>query len=371
MRSLLVLCCQLLIAIQVQAAPSVVEESVLLPVQIGARTEKLETLIVRPAREGRFPLALIVNGSAGKSPADMHADGLAHLAHDFAHRGWLAASIVWPGYGRSTGAFEGKAGTCSAPHVITFLDARAKELGAALDALRTRGDVDSATSLGVGVSIGGVSMLALGARQDRPLTAVINISGGIYHYQEAGIPEANCGPYYQDLASNVATFGRRNVTPTLWLYAENDPFFGPELAQRLVSAYRSTGGVADFAALPAFGENGHTLYKQTANALTQPRIDDFLRRNHLPAMEEAALAPFFAKLPDADRKTIRPYLSAATEKALVMSENTQRVFWHYGARTQESARQLALEACQKTGDRSCQLIAENLQLVDGWEAAVH
>jgi hypothetical protein len=33
------------------------------------------------------------------------------------------------------------------------------------------------------------------------------------------------------------------------------------------------------------------LYKQTANLLLEPRVDDFLRRNHLPSMNEDELTP--------------------------------------------------------------------------------
>ena len=367
---LFVWCCLSLIALGAHAAPGVVEESLSLPIQVGSRSETLETLVVRPAREGKFPLALIVNGSAGKAPSAMHADWLAHLAHDFAHRGWLAASVVWPGYGRSTGSFAGKGGTCAAPHVITFLDVRADELGAALEALRKRPDVDRRTSLGIGVSIGGASMLALSARSGRPLSAVINISGGVYRYREVGVAEPDCALYQQDLVENMANFGRKNPTPTLWLYADNDPFFGPAFAQRMVRAYQSTGGQADFVALPAVGENGHTLYKQVANALTQPPIDAFLRRNHLPAFDDVALAPLTAKMSDAGRALMRQYISAPTEKALVISADTQRLSWHYGARTLVRARQQALDRCQQAGDKSCRLIAENLDMVDGWESAV-
>jgi len=363
-------CCLSAITLGAQAAPAVVEESLALPIQVGARHDTLETLVVRPAGPGRFPLALIVNGSAGQSPSAMHADWLAHLAHDFAHRGWIAASVVWPGYGRSTGTFEGKAGTCAAPHVITFLDARANELGAALAALRTRADVDPQTTLGLGVSIGGAAMLALSARPDRPLSAVINMSGGVYHYQQVGVAESNCALYQQDLVENMANFGRKNPTPTLWLYADNDPFFGPAFAQRMWSAYQSTGGQAAFVALPAFGESGHTLYKQAANTLTQAPIDAFLRRNHLPAFDDGALGPLTAAMSVADRGLIRQYFSTPTEKALVMSGDTQRVFWHYGARTLDGARQQAVDRCQQAGDRSCRVIAENLSLVDGWETAV-
>ncbi|MFH7365407.1 alpha/beta hydrolase family protein, partial [Pseudomonas syringae group genomosp. 7] len=90
------------------------EDQLLLPYHIDAHCEKVEALIVRPARAGKFPVALIINGSAAHR-SSAHADWLAHMAHEFAHRGWLAASIVWPGYGRSTRRFMDEAGNCTSP----------------------------------------------------------------------------------------------------------------------------------------------------------------------------------------------------------------------------------------------------------------
>ncbi len=121
-----------------------------------------------------------------------------------------------------------EAGNCTNPDVARFLDTHGEELGAALAALRKRPDVDPSLALGVGISIGGASMLDLAARPDHPLAAVINISGGVYHYSTMGSPEADCSLYQADLVRNFTTFGTNNPTPTLWMYAENDPYFSPD-----------------------------------------------------------------------------------------------------------------------------------------------
>ncbi|PWC91357.1 hypothetical protein TSH100_00205 [Azospirillum sp. TSH100] len=355
-----------LIAEQCAAGDTVKEERLQLPIQVGSVAEQLETLVVRPVAGDRFPLVLIVNGSAGASPSEMHPDWLAQMAHDFAHRGWIAASVVWPGYGRSTGTFMNKAGDCAQPNVSLFLDAHGDELAAALAALRNRSDVDPSTTLGVGVSIGGASMLDLAGRKDRPLTAAVNISGGVYHYTKVGVAESNCSLYQDDLVRNFSGFGRDNPTPTLWIYAANDPYFGPDLAQRLLSGYRSEGGNVEFVGLPPFEKDGHTLYKQEASVLLNPRIDDFLRRNHLPAMSNEALAPLLSVLPAADRSSAQRYLKSATEKAAAMGDGGDGFFWFYGAQSIEDARQHALTVCQEKGVKNCRIVAENMQLAEGW-----
>ncbi|UDL88473.1 hypothetical protein LGH82_25600 [Mesorhizobium sp. PAMC28654] len=346
------------------------EEKLLLLIHVGSHDEKIETLVVRPVVGDRFPIALIVNGSAAASPSKMHPEWLAHLAHDFAHRGWLAASIVWPGYGNSTGKFMNRAGTCAAPNVAMFLDAHGNELAAALTALRKRTDVDRSVVLGVGVSIGGASILDLSARPGRPLTAAINISGGVYHYDRVGVPTPGCALFKADLVGNMARFGKDNPTPTLWFYAANDPYFGPDLARRMVAAYRSRGGQADFVALPPFGTDGHTLFKQKASPLMAPGIDAFLRRNGLPAMDDAALTPILSRLGPADRASAELYLKNDAEKAMAMPEKARGIYWHYGARSLDDARKQALATCQKATSRKCHLVAENTHPADGWQRVV-
>lgn len=363
----------MLCAGQAYADTAVREENVLLPIQVDSHVEKVEALIVRPVKGGKFPIALIINGSAPGSPSEVHADWLADIAHDFAHRGWLAASIVWPGYGHSTGSFKDEAGTCTEPNVARFLDQHGKELGAALATLRERPDVDPSLALGVGISIGGASMLDLAAQPDRPLTAVINISGGVYHYADAnvGTPEPNCSLYQADLVRNFTKFGKDNPTPTLWMYAENDPLFNPDLAERMVTGYRSQGGDADFVLLPPFGNNGHTLYKRTANSLLKPHIEDFLRHHRFPTMDDSALMPLFSKLAPEDHEGAEAYLTSVTEKAMAMSKDSRSIYFNYGARSINTARQQALSHCRSATGKSCRIVAENMELIDGWQDMVH
>ncbi|AOB32129.1 hypothetical protein AKI39_17515 [Bordetella sp. H567] len=362
------LAAMILISTNCLADPLVVEEHVTLPVTIDGRAEHLEALIVRPATGGRFPIALIVNG-ASRHPRSMHADDLANLAHDFAHRGWLAASIVWRGYGHSSGVVQDEAGTCTRPDVARYLDARADDLAAALASLRTRPDVDNTTVLGVGTSVGGVSMLDLAARPDRPLTAVINLSGGLYHDARPFAPNPACGPFETALVRQVSAFGAAAV-PTLWIYARNDPWFRPELVERMLQGYRAGGGKADFAMLPPFRKDGHTLYRWEASDLTQPRIDGFLAANHLPAMEDSAVfTPLLAVLNARGREDVQRYLRASTEKALAISANDHGVYWAVNTRSLAKAREKALAHCRTSSGRQCHVIAENRNLLATWRDA--
>ncbi|KGK92403.1 signal peptide protein [Pseudomonas syringae pv. tomato] len=354
---------------QAYADTEVRDEQIFLPIQIGDHVEKIEALIVRPVEGEKFPLALIINGTSRDGPSAARADWLAGMAHDYAHRGWLAASIIWPGYGYSSGSFVDNGGDCVAPKVADFLGAHGSELAAALAALRQRSDIDPSLALGVGVSIGGVSMLNLGAQSGHPLAAIINISGGVAHSTH-WVDAPNCSLFQSDLVQTVARFGAENPTPTLWIYAQNDHHFGPDLVSRMIAGYRSQGGKADLVMLPTLGEDGHTLYRNDASALINPNIDDFLRRNRLPAMNDSAFTAFLSRLTPIERTDGEVYALSVTEKALAMSKNSNKIYQHYGDRTLEGAREKALTLCQKDNGDSCRIVAENQELMPGWQDVI-
>ncbi|MET7246529.1 CocE/NonD family hydrolase [Methylobacterium sp. EM32] len=348
-------------------AADVVEQHLLLPVSIDGHDEQLEALIVRPAAEGRYPVALIVNG-AFRHPRESQAAGLAHLAHDFAHRGWLAAVVVWRGYGTSTGTVQDDAGTCAAPDPGRYIDAHAADLAAALVSLRTRPDVEPAVAIGLGISVGGMSMLDLAARSDHPLAAVINMSGGLWHNAKPFAPDPTCGPFEDELVRKVGAMGRAAV-PTLWLYALNDPWFQPEFARRMSAAYRQGGGTVDLRFLPPFEADGHTLYRWEANALTQPNIDDFLRAHGLPALvDDRVFAPVRPTLALDDQHLLDHYLRMPTEKALAVPASGPGAYYVYAERSMEAARRRALERCRAISRSTCDLVAENTTLTGKWRS---
>jgi dienelactone hydrolase len=72
-----------------------------------------------------------------------------------------------------------------------------------------------------------------------------------------------CNP--GDLVNAFKDFGKHSRTPTLWLYAENDKFFWPELAQKFDEAFRSKGARDQFVRAPAVGEDGHALFRHVAD----------------------------------------------------------------------------------------------------------
>jgi len=87
---------------------------------------------------------------------------------------------------------------------------------------------------------------------------VINFAGGRGAIGKVGSAERVCKD--ERLVEAVARYGKSARIPSLWLYAENDEHFRPELAQRMLAAYRGAGAPAEFVSMRSFGRNGHDTF---------------------------------------------------------------------------------------------------------------
>jgi hypothetical protein len=93
-----------------------------------------------------------------------------------------------------------------------------------------------------------------------------------------GKPNNNCAP--DRLVAATGEFGRTARTPMLWIYIENDTFFGPELSRRMHEAYTKGGGNAEYHLLPPFGSDGHFLVSSPDGLpLWTPRVGAFLDKH--------------------------------------------------------------------------------------------
>lgn len=265
----------------VVAAPAVEETT--LKVDIGGRSYSLEAVIVRPAVvSGRQPVALITHGSP-RDAADRpkrHARDMIPQARDLAHRGWLAVAFMRRGFGGADGPFAEGYGDCTRPNYSRALATAAEDIAAVHRAVSKWPETDTARVLGVGVSVGGASMLAWAPTRPEGLVGVINVSGGTGSFA----PGRNCDE--NGLVSAMASVGAQARVPTLWLYAENDGYFGPDLVRSMHAGFAKQGGTAELALLSPIGKDGHDLWwRFDGRLLWLPQLDRFLRAQQLPTWD--------------------------------------------------------------------------------------
>jgi dienelactone hydrolase len=117
--------------------------------------------------------------------------------------------------------------------------------------MKSRIDVTTNRFVAVGVSAGGFASVALSADPPQGLAAAISFAGGRGSRADDDVCDED------SLVKAFATLGRTARIPMLWIYAQNDRFFGPALAHRMHAAFTGAGGRAQLIDLPAFGDDGH------------------------------------------------------------------------------------------------------------------
>jgi dienelactone hydrolase len=302
----------------------------------GSSALRLEALLIRPAASGRYPLVLISHGSP-RNKADAKTktiDWADWIADDFARRGWIAATVLRRGYGHSDGTLSEGYGSCKQPRYTAAGLASAQDLLQTISYLQSRPDVDPARVLLLGVSAGGFASVAAASLHPSGLVGVVNFAGGRGSVSSDNV----CNP--EDLVAAYGSYGRTVRVPSLWIYARNDHFFGPELAQRMFAAFRTSGAPGELIIAPPYKQDGHSLI--FGQPMWRDAVYGFLKRNGLPST-----APSLAPPPGGTEveQAFAQYLATPDyEKAFVVGRNGA-YGWASGDATLEEALKAARGKC--------------------------
>ncbi len=340
-------------------AQQYVEREVSIP-WILAAPGGLDALLVYANLPGKHPLVVITHGSSRKM--EQHADvspwGLLPQAVWFARRGWVALVVVRRGYGRSGGesdTFHG--GGCRRPDYEVVGNYSAEDLRIAIEYARELPQVDATHVVAMGVSTGGLATVALTSKPPAGLVAAINFAGGRGSRADHDVCDAD------DLVRAFRSFGKHSRTPMLWIYAENDKFFWPELAQKFDAAFRSQGGQDQFVLAAPVGEDGHSLFRHVS--AWSATVDQFLAAQKLAVLAEPLPeiaipnVPLPAGLSDEGMHAFQSYLLLGPQKAFATSEHSFGM--SVAQMTTDDARSKALENCKRNAPshETCAVVSVN------------
>ena len=234
--------------------------------------------VMRPPAEARQPLVVINHGSPanGSQRASMTPPRFTTLSSWFLARGYVVALPLRRGYGESGGGWAEAYGRCDTPDYFSAGLQGAADIQATIDFMRTQPYVASDRTIVVGQSAGGWATVALSSLNPPGVAGMVNFAGGRGGHQKLpGGGLGNCTP--AALVQAAARYGATARVPSLWIYAANDSFFGPDLAGRMAAAYDAAGGKAGYKALPAFGRDGHSLAgSESGVSLWTPLVESFL-----------------------------------------------------------------------------------------------
>lgn len=236
-----------------------------------------------PAGAGPFPVVIFSHGRASKPE---ERAGLkypiprGHAAY-WMRKGFAVVAPIRPGYGATGGADRERSGTrietdgsCGgAVRLGAATEASTLAVRAAIDWARTQPWADRDRILLVGQSVGGLATVATAAKNPPGVIGFVNFSGGAAGFPKER-PGASCGE--AALTEVYRRAGRGVHVPNLWLYAENDRFWGAAAPRAWHAAFAGGGSRTQFVmTAPVPGEDGHRLMLR-GGRLWSEHVDPFV-----------------------------------------------------------------------------------------------
>jgi dienelactone hydrolase len=326
------------------------------------RTGEMIVTHFRPAGAGPFP-AVIMQHGRGTDRATPGRWRFLYLARYWTKRGFAVFVPTRLGYG-DTGLEPDpeETGNCSAKRYDVAAASVSVQARAAVEFAAAQAWVDKSKVILMGQSMGGFATIAAMEQKIPGVIAGINFAGG-----GGGDPVARrenpCGAFL--LGSVFEKSGKANggATPMLWLYAENDLYWGASLPKKWHEAYVSAGGKAQFQMFPAIGTDGHAMIG-TGFGLWRPVVDQFIamlgfaapKTPNPPATTDFAPLADAAKLPHVKQETkdtgYRRFLNADLPRAFAIGPKGE---WSF--QSGEGAMARTLKRCATTAKTDCKLYA--------------
>lgn len=208
------------------------------------------------ASSGRRPLVVINHGTSEWTRHAVAMPVYYWLSRWFVDRGYVVVLPQRRGHGATGGELVEARGNCADPDHYTSGLVAAEDIAAAIGFMSEQPFIAPSETIAVGISSGGWASLALASRSDVGLRAVVSFAGGRGAHA-FGRPHAICAP--SRLVDAAARYAASARAPSLWLYAENDSYFGPDIARAMHTSWTDAGGVADLHVFPKYGTEGHAL----------------------------------------------------------------------------------------------------------------
>jgi CubicO group peptidase (beta-lactamase class C family) len=285
----------------------IVEDIVDLPVRVAkadgqAVNHSIKLTIFRDdSIRGRLPF-LILNHGRAVLESDRIKLGRARYSDNaryFVSKGFAVFVPTRVGYGISAGPDLEDTGPCRTKNYPPAYDAAVQQTVAAIEYAKTLPYVDPARGLVVGQSFGGATAIAAASKNIPGVMAAVNFAGG-----GGGNPETQPErPCRDDLLKALfASYGATARIPTLWLYSENDRYFGKVLPHAWFRAFTERGGSGSFVQLPAFKTDGHGSFTSNPPAW-RPSFEEFItsccRQSHDLAVAPVAPPASLSETPEA------------------------------------------------------------------------
>lgn len=264
------------------ALAAVVEEVVEVPVRVKAMigfksevAQEIKVTIFRDDQRQKAPYLVLHHGRPTSEAdfAKMKRQRFSVNSRYFVSLGFVVLVPTRIGYGVSGGPDVEYSGSCDGRNYNPAFMAAADQTIAALAFAQSLPYVDLTRGIVVGQSFGGMTAIALSTRDLPGLAGAVNFAGGA-----GGDPQRSSGHPCSEwnLKSLYSEYGAAARVPTLWLYSQNDRFWGAELPRDWFDVFVKAGGKGRFVQLPPYKDNGHGMFTADPQSW-RPAFEEFLR----------------------------------------------------------------------------------------------
>ena len=272
-----------------QQAARVEPQVTRLPLTIDGRSVEVVAHLYKPPGDGPFPLVIYSHGRAGNRLDRVKMQSPMAIGHG---NYWLRKDVaviaaIRPGYGATGGTdVEDSGSKWEGANCYTNPDFRTVAFNARKTPLAvyqwamTQPWVRKDRILFEGQSVGGMTTVALSALNMPGVVGIVNFAGGSGGYPDVS-PGKSCKP--QNLTELYRELGQQARAPSLWLYAENDQYWGRDMPPQWHAAYKVGGSDTEFVQTPPLdGHDGHQLLLHGGRMWSVP-LDAFVKRVGLTA----------------------------------------------------------------------------------------
>jgi len=258
---------------------AVLEEVLEVPVSVKTifgqvASQAIKVTVFRDQQRDKAPYLVLNHGRPGNE-ADfpkLRRQRFSETSQYFVSLGFVVFVPTRVGYGESGGLDVEYSGRCDSKNYAPVYAAAADQTVAVLKTAMTLPYVDASRGIVVGQSFGGMTSLTLATRDLSGLVGAVNFAGG-GGGNPSDRPENPCSAYR--LARLYSDYGAASKVPTLWLYSENDRYWGAELPKKWFKGFVDAGGKARFVQLPPYKDNGHGSFTGNPDAW-KPAFEEFL-----------------------------------------------------------------------------------------------
>jgi dienelactone hydrolase len=261
-------------------AAKIVETTVEVPVEVtDARGEvvrhPIKVTIFRDDTGPRAPFMILNHGRPAKATGrpGVKPSQYAANARYFVSRGYVVFMPVRIGYGETGGPDVENSGPCEVKAYRRVYEAGTKQSLAVIEHAKAQPFVDPAHGIVVGQSFGGTLAIAIAARNIPGVLAGVNFAGGGGGRPDTH-PEQPCS--VERMTQLFASYGTKARIPTLWVYSQNDKYWGPDIPRTWYKAFTDRGGKGELVVLPPYKTDGHPSFTG-APEVWRPAFDAFLK----------------------------------------------------------------------------------------------